>query len=396
MRLYSDLTATNYRMKLRLGMVGGGQGAFIGAIHRMAASLDGLYELTAGAFSSDAEKSRATGVLLGLSADRVYGSYQDLINQEKQRPAEERVQVITIVTPNHLHFEPAKLALENGFHVILDKPMTFSLAEARQLEQVAAASGKRLCLTHTYSGYPMVKEARQLVAADTFGPIRKVYVEYPQGWLSDFVEGTDNKQAAWRTDPTRSGIAGAMGDIGTHAFNLLEYVSGLQIIKLCADINTVVAGRRLDDDGAVLLKLSNGASGVLTATQIAAGEENNVKIRVYGEKGGLEWQQADANTLLVKWLDKPAEIRRAGTGYLSSYAQHNTRTPAGHPEGYLEAFANLYRNFALTVQAELSGETPTPEALDYPGVAEGIRGMAFIESVIASGQSDTKWTDFIV
>jgi len=383
-------------MKLRLGMIGGGQGAFIGAIHRIAASLDGLYELTAGAFSSDAEKSRATGVLLGLSTDRVYRSYQDLINQETQRPAEERVQVIAIVTPNHLHFEPAKLALENGFHVILDKPMTFSLAEARQLEQVAFASGNRLCLTHTYTGYPMVKEARQLVAAGTFGPIRKVYVEYPQGWLSNFEEGTDNKQAAWRTDPTRSGIAGAMGDIGTHAFNLLEYVSGLQIVKLCADINTVVAGRRLDDDGAVLLKLSNGASGVLIATQIAAGEENNVKIRVYGEKGGLEWQQADNNTLLVKWLNKPAEIRRAGTGYVGSYAQHNTRTPAGHPEGYLEAFANLYRNFALTVQAELSGQTPTPEALDYPGVAEGIRGMAFIESVIASGQSDTKWTDFIV
>ena len=292
-------------MKLRLGMIGGGQGAFIGGIHRMAAALDGLYELTAGAFSSDAEKSRATGVLLGLAPDRVYGSYEELITQEKQRPEAERVQVISIVTPNHLHFAPAKMALENGFHVILDKPMTFSLAEAKQLKEIAAASGRKLCLTHTYTGYPMVKEARQLIAADTFGPIRKAYVEYPQGWLSAFEEGTDNKQAAWRTDPARSGIAGAMGDIGTHAFNLLEYVTGLQVERLCADINTVVPGRRLDDDGAVLLRLTGGASGVLVATQVAAGEENNVRIRAYGDKGGLEWQQVDANTLQVKWLDKP-------------------------------------------------------------------------------------------
>ena len=383
-------------MKLRLGMIGGGQGAFIGAIHRIAANLDGLYILTAGAFSSDAEKSRAAGVLLDLPASRVYGSYQELIAQEKQRPAIERVQVIAIVTPNHLHFAPAKLALENGFHVILDKPMTFTLAEAKELRQVAEASGRRLCLTHTYTGYPMVKEARQLIAANAFGPIRKVYVEYPQGWLSSFEEGGDNKQAAWRTDPARSGVAGAMGDIGTHAFNLLEYVTGLKVEKLCADINTVVPGRRLDDDGAVLLKLANGASGVLVATQVAAGEENNFRIRAYGDKGGLEWQQADANTLQVKWLDKPTEIWRAGTGYVGPFAQHNARTPAGHPEGYLEAFANIYRNFALTLQAEMAGQTPTPEALDFPGLAEGVRGMAFIENVIASGQSDTKWTDFIV
>ncbi len=383
-------------MKLRLGMIGGGPGAFIGAVHRLAAALDGLYELTAGAFSSDAEKSRAAGVLLGLPADRVYASYQDLIAQEKQRPTAERVQVIAIVTPNYLHFEPAKQALENGFHVILDKPMTFSLAEAKELRQIADASSQKLLLTHTYTGYPMVKEARQLVAAGALGAVRKVYVEYPQGWLSGFEEGTNNKQAAWRTDPARSGVAGAMGDIGTHAFNLLEYVSGLQVVKLCADINTVVAGRRLDDDGAVLLKLSSGASGVLTATQIAAGEENNVRIRVYGEKGGLEWQQVDANTLLMKWPDRPAEIRRAGTGYVGSYARHNTRTPAGHPEGYLEAFANLYRNFALTLQAELTGQPAPPEALDYPGLTEGVRGMAFIENVIASGRSEQKWTDFTV
>ncbi|MGY2134593.1 Gfo/Idh/MocA family protein [Hymenobacter sp. HD11105] len=383
-------------MKLRLGMIGGGQGAFIGAVHRHAAALDGLYELVAGAFSSNPDTSRASGHLLGLSADRVYGSYQELIEREKALPADERVQVLSIVTPNHLHFAPAKLALENGFHVILDKPMTFSLAEAKQLQAVVAASCGRFCLTHTYTGYAMVKEARQLIAAGELGPVRKAYVEYPQGWLSNFAEGADNKQAAWRTDPARSGVAGAMGDIGTHAFNLLEYVTGLSVTQLCADINTVVPGRQLDDDGAVLLRLSGGASGMLVATQVAAGEENNVRLRVYGDRGGLEWQQADANTLLVKWLDRPTEIRRTGASYLSSSARHNTRTPAGHPEGYLEAFANLYRNFALSLQAELGGQAAPPEALDYPGIEEGVRGMAFIENVIASGRSNQKWTEFTV
>jgi len=383
-------------MKLRLAMIGGGPGAFIGAVHRIAAVLDSLYELTAGAFSSDPAKSQAAGELLGLAPDRVYGSYQELIAREQARPAAERVQVIAIVTPNHLHFEPARLALENGFDVILDKPMTFSLAEAKQLQVVAEASGRLLCLTHTYTGYPMVKQAREMLASNTLGPICKAYVEYPQGWLSRPEEGSDNKQAAWRTDPARSGVAGAMGDIGTHAFNLLEYVTGLEVVRLCADINTVVAGRRLDDDGAVLLKLSNGASGVLVATQIAAGEENNVKIRVYGDQGGLEWQQVDANTLQVKWLDKPTEIWRAGTGYVGAAARHNARTPAGHPEGYLEAFANLYRNFALCLLARDAGTLPPPEARDYPSIKEGVRGMAFIENVIASGHSTEKWTEFTV
>ncbi|RSK43659.1 gfo/Idh/MocA family oxidoreductase [Hymenobacter perfusus] len=375
-------------------MIGGGQGAFIGAVHRMAAALDGLYELTAGAFSSNPETSRATGQELGLAPERVYGSYQELIEQEAQRPADERVQVISIVTPNHLHFAPAKLALESGFDVVLDKPMTFSLAEAKELQKVVAATGRRLCLTHTYTGYPMLKEARQLVASGALGIIRKVYVEYPQGWLSSFEEGGNNKQAAWRTDPARSGVAGAMGDIGTHAFNLLEYVSGLHVTQLCADINTVVPGRQLDDDGAVLLRLTGGASGVLVATQVAAGEENNVRLRIYGEKGGLDWQQADANTLLVKWLDRPTEIRRTGAGYLSAAARHNSRIPAGHPEGYLEAFANLYRNFALTLLADQTGQPAPAEAHDYPGIEHGVRGMAFIETVIASGRSAQKWTDF--
>ena len=383
-------------MKLRLGMIGGGQGAFIGAVHRIASRIDDEYELVCGAFSSDPEKAKASGIALGLPADRSYTSYKELIEKEKQLPESERVQVISIVTPNHLHFEPAKLALENGFNVILDKPMTFSLAEAMELEKVVKASGKRFCLTHTYTGYPMVKEAKQLVKDGKLGAIRKIYVEYPQGWLSTFLEGSDQKQAAWRTDPGKSGIAGAMGDIGTHAFNLAEYISGLQVTKVCADINIVVGGRRLDDDGAVLLKFNNGSSGVLMASQIAAGDENNIKIRVYGEKGGIEWQQDIANTLLVKWQDKPTEIYRTGGGYVSSFAAHNTRTPAGHPEGYLEAFANLYRNFALSIKADMAGKPGDKESLDYPGIEEGVRGMAFVENVIASGKSDKKWTEFVI
>lgn len=371
-------------------MIGGGPGSFIGAIHRIAARMDNYYELLGGAFSSTLEKSLETGRELGLAEDRIYPSFQELILKEKQKPESERIQVIAIVTPNHLHFEPAKMALENGFHVILDKPMTLSLAEALALKEVQEQTGNLLCLTHTYTGYPMVKEAKQQIAKGILGKIRKVYVEYPQGWLSTEVE---SKQADWRTDPSKSGIAGAMGDIGTHAFNLMEYVTGLSVTKLCADINTVIANRRLDDDGAVLLKFNNGASGVLMATQIAAGEENNVKIRVYGEKGGLEWQQVDANTLTLKCLDEPAQTLRTGGSYLSSYAQSNTRTPSGHPEGYLEAFANIYKNFAEHILAVQNQETPKPASLDYPGMIEGVRGMMFIETVVASGKSEQKWLE---
>ena len=375
-------------------MIGGGPGAFIGAVHRIAANMDGEIELVCGAFSSDAEKSKQQGELLHLPQQRIYGSFKEMIRRESELSQTERMDFVSIVTPNHLHFEPSRLALENGFHVVLDKPMTFDLAEAKQLKDIAAKTGKYFCLTHTYTGYPMVKEAKQQVLAGKFGKTRKVYVEYPQGWLSSFLEGQDQKQAAWRTDPKRSGAAGGMGDIGTHAFNLAEYVTGLQVTQVCADINIVVEGRKLDDDGAAFLKFNNGASGVLFATQIAAGEENNIKIRVYGEKGGLEWKQEDANTLLVKWLDKPAEVWRAGTGYLNSFAKHNSRTPAGHPEGYLEAFANHYRNFALCVQAQMNGEQPRAEWLDFPGIEDGVRGMAFIETVIESGKSKEKWIDF--
>jgi predicted dehydrogenase len=380
--------------KIRLGMIGGGPGAFIGAVHRIAASMDGELELVCGAFSSDPAKSKQTGEQLYLSPDRVYGSYEEMIEKEKQLPADQRMDAVSIVTPNHLHFHPSKLALENGFHVVLDKPMTLNLAEAKALKEVAEKSGKYFCLTHTYTGYPMVKEARQQVLKGSFGKIRKVVATYPQGWLSTLLENTDNKQASWRGDPTKTGAANCMGDIGTHAFNLAEYVSCLKVTKLCADINTMVEGRRLDDDGAAFLKFDNGASGILFASQIMAGEENDISVKVYGEKGGLEWKQSDANTLLIKWLDRPAEILRTGAGYLSSYAKHNTRTPAGHPEGYLEAFANHYRNFALCVKAQMNNEKPQKEWLDFPGTEDGVRGMAFVETVIASGKSSEKWLEF--
>ncbi len=382
--------------KIRMGMIGGGPGAFIGAVHRMAANLDGEIELVSGCFSSDPKKSKQTGKELYLPALRVYDSYKDMIQFEKKLPDNERMDFVSIVTPNHLHFEPAKLALENGFHVVLDKPMTLTLKEAKQLKEIAIKNDRIICLTHTYTGYPMVKQARQLIKKGLFGTIRKVVVEYPQGWLSTAIENTDQKQAGWRTDPKRSGIAGAMGDIGTHAFNLAEYVAGLVTTKICADLNTVVKGRKLDDDGAVLLKFDNGASGVLFATQIAAGEENNIKIRVYGEKGGIEWQQQDANTLIVKWLNKPTEIYRTGNDYLNSFAKHNSRTPAGHPEGYIEAFANHYKNFASTLKAKLNNKKAKAESLDFPNADDGIRGMAFIENVVASSKAKEKWLDFKV
>ncbi|MBP6415452.1 MAG: Gfo/Idh/MocA family oxidoreductase [Chitinophagaceae bacterium] len=380
--------------KLRMGMIGGGPGSFIGAIHRIAANMDGEIELVCGAFSSDAEKSKQTGASLYLPPERVYGSYKEMIRRETELPANERMDFVSIVTPNHFHFEPAKLALENGFHVVLDKPMTFNLSEAKELQSIVAKSGKYFCLTHTYTGYPLLKEARQQVLSGKFGDIRKIYVEYPQGWLSTLLESSDNKQADWRTDPTKSGASGAIGDIGTHAFNMSEYVTGLKVTKLCADLNIVVEGRKLDDDGSVLLKFNNGASGILFVTQVAPGEDNNIRLRVFGDKGGLDWSHSDANTLYIKWPDKPTEIWRAGESYLGAYAKHNSRTPAGHPEGYLEAFANHYRNFALSVKAQMTGEKPKEEWLDFPGIEDGVRGMAFIETVVNSSLSDKKFIDF--
>ena len=387
------------KRKLRMGMVGGGKDAFIGAIHRIAANMDGLIELSCGALSINPEIAKDSGKDLFLPEERIYLTYDEMIKKESELPAEKRIDFITIVTPNFAHFAPAIMALDNGFNVVIEKPMTFTLDEAKQLKKKVDETGLQLCLTHTYSGYPMVKQARYMVQSGALGKPRKIIVEYPQGWLSKLSEREGNAQAAWRTDPKKSGKAGAMGDIGTHAAHLAEYISGLKITKICADLNIMVKGRALDDDGNVLLKFENDVAGVLIASQVAAGEENALKFRIYGEKGGLEWAQQEPNTLLVKWLDEPTQILRAGANYtniLSSFATKNCRTPGGHPEGYLEAFGNIYHNFALTLLSKLEGKEPTKEMLDFPGVDDGIRGMAFIENVVASGNSNEKWTEYVI
>jgi predicted dehydrogenase len=381
--------------KLRMGMIGGGKDAFIGAIHRLAANMDGMIELVCGALSINPAIAQESGELMFLPKERIYMTYDEMITKEAALPAGMRMDFVTIVTPNFAHFAPAMMALDHGFNVVIEKPIAFSLEEALQLKAKVAETGLLLCLTHTYSGYPMVKQAKAMVADGVLGKIRKVWVEYPQGWLSKLSEREGNAQAAWRTDPKKSGKSGSMGDIGTHAAHLAEYISGAKIAKLCADLNTVVEGRMLDDDGSVLLHFDNGATGVLMASQVAAGEENALKIRIYGEKGGLEWAQMEPNTLVVKWLDQPMQILRAGSNYsdrLSSFATANCRTPGGHPEGYLEAFANIYKNFATTLSAKLEGTIPSKEALDFPSVEDGIRGMAFIDNVVASSNSELKWT----
>ncbi len=379
--------------KLKMGMVGGGIGAFIGAVHRLAAGLDGEIELVCGAFSGDPEKSKASGAELRLNPSRIYPSYEEMMALERKLQDDQRMDFVAIVTPNHVHFGPAKSALENGFHVIIDKPMTFSLEEAKELDRIVRETGLMLALTHTYTGYPMIKEARRLIQSGKLGKVRRVVTEYLQGWLSTKLEASEQKQAHWRTDPKRSGKAGCMGDIGTHAENLAEYITDSRVTEVCAELSTFVDGRLLDDDGNVLLRFDNGAKGVLFASQIAAGEENNMKIRVYGELGGLEWAQQEPNTLLVKWLDKPVEVYRAGGNhdYLSGPALANLRVPGGHPEGYLEAFANIYRNFALALQASMNGEQPSPENLDFPTAADGVRGMAFIDAVVESSERGQAW-----
>jgi predicted dehydrogenase len=382
--------------KLKIGLIGGGPGSFIGAIHLNGALMDGMFELAAGAFSSNPEKSKLRGEELMLDPSRVYASYDELFAKELQLPESERIDVVVIVTPNNVHYDPAVKALQNGFHVVLDKPLTLNYEEAKSLYAIVKASNQRFLLTHTYSGYPMIKQAKQMIAEGKIGKVRKVYVEYPQGWLYKLLETEDNKQAQWRTDPKRNGLAGCMGDIGTHAFHMAEYVTGEKVSQICADLYIKIPGRAIDDDGVVLMRFENGASGVLMASQTDTGAENNLKVRVYGEKGGLEWEQEDNNTLLVRWPEGPDQVYRAGTGYLGSLAQENTRTPAGHPEGYIEAFANLYRNFARCIYAERAGQKPREEWEDYPGVEDGIRGMAFIDHVLKSNESELKWTPFVV
>ncbi|MDL5050836.1 Gfo/Idh/MocA family oxidoreductase [Oscillatoria amoena NRMC-F 0135] len=377
--------------KLRLGMIGGGLGSFIGAVHMKSATMDGTIELVCGSFSSKPEVSKATGNRLFLDPKRLYRSYAEMIKAEKRLPVDQRMQAVSIVTPNHLHFSPAKLALENGFHVIIDKPLCLSVSEARQLERVVKKTGLVLALTHTYTGYPMVKEARRLVNNGIFGKIRKVYVEYTQGWLAQPIEKNGQKQAVWRSDPKFSGLGGAIGDIGTHAANLAEYITGSFIISLCADLRAIVKGRVLDDDASMMINFENGASGVLIATQVAAGEENNLFIRVYGEKGGLEWRQEEPNTLVVKWPDKPREFYRTGMSYASPVAKQNTRVPSGHPEGYLEAFANIYQSFARAVKDWKPNKMINASQYDFPDVEDGLRGMAFIEACVKSSKQKQKW-----
>lgn len=375
-----------------MGMIGGGLDAFIGAVHRKAAAMDGEIEFVCGAFSSNPQKSKEAGQALYLDPARVYDSYSAMIAAEKKLPAGERMDFVSIVTPNHLHFAPAKEALENGFHVMIDKPITLSLKEAKKLQQVLDKSGLVLAVSHAYAGYPMVKEARHLVKTGRIGKVRKIYVEYPQGWLATPIEKSGQKQAGWRTDPKKSGAGGAIGDIGTHAAHLAEYITGLAITEICADLNAVIKGRLLDDDSQMLLRFSNGASGTLVATQVAAGEENNLKIKVYGETGGLEWRQEEPNSLVVRSLDGPKQTYRTGMGYVGEAAKLNTRVPSGHPEGYLEAFANIYLAFAKAVRDYKPGKKISASKYDFPDIEDGVRGMAFVEAVVKSSKSNQKWT----
>jgi predicted dehydrogenase len=376
--------------KLRFGMIGGGRGAFIGAVHRIAAVMDGKAELVAGAFSSDPARSKASGADLFVDPARAYGSYAEMATVESKMPAGKRLDFVVIVTPNHQHFGPAKLFLEAGFNVVCDKPVTFDLAQAKKLRQVVKKSGKLFVLTHNYTGNAMVKQARALVRDGTVGTIRKVVVEYPQGWLADAVERTGQKQASWRTDPKRSGAAGCMGDIGTHAENLARYITGLEIEELCADLTTFVKGRKLDDDGNVLLRFKGGAKGILNASQICVGDENALNIRVYGTKAALEWHQEHPNELVVKYNDKPRQVWRRGNAYDGEEARRFTRIPAGHPEGYLEAFGNIYAEAFRGIAAEAGG-LGVPRDLDVPTIDDGVEGMAFIEAVVRSSARGARW-----
>lgn len=376
--------------KLRYGMIGGGRGAFIGAVHRIAAQLDGQAELVAGAFSSDPQRSRDSAADLFVAAERAYGSYQDMAVAEAALPSSERLDFVVIVTPNDQHFPAATLFLEHGFNVVCDKPVTLTLAEARALRETVARTGKVFVLTHNYTGNAMVKQARALVRGGALGTLRKVVVEYSQGWLARDIESSGHKQASWRTDPARSGAAGCLGDIGVHAENLARYVTGLRITELCAELTTFVPGRRLEDDGNLLLRFEGGARGVLHSSQIAVGEENNLILRVYGSEASLEWHQEHPNELIVKYPDRPREILRRGNAYVGEAAQGATRIPAGHPEGYLEAFANLYREAFRAIAAEVAGEPP-PDHPDLPGIDDGVAGMAFIEAAVASARQGAAW-----
>jgi len=389
----------NLERPLKMGMVGGGPGAFIGEGHLKAARMDGGIDVAAGVFSRSPEKSRETARRLLLKPDRVYSDVQELAEKERRLPSGERVDFVSIVTPNNSHFPIGKTLLEAGFHVMCEKPMTFNSAEARELRAIVRRTGKVFGLMHNYTGYPMVKLARDIVRGGDLGDVRKIVVQYPQGWLATPVETTGSVQAEWRTDPARSGAAGALGDIGTHAENLSEYITGLKITQVCADVTIFVKGRQLDDDCNCLLRFENGARGLLHVSQIAIGEENGLAIQVYGTKKSLEWHQEHPNYLYVRTIDGPVEVFRRGNPYVaaqSAAAARATRLPLGHPEAFIEAFANVYCNFADTVRSALTGMPPDPLVLDFPNVDDGVRGMLFIETVLASAHSSEKWMPMIV
>jgi predicted dehydrogenase len=376
--------------RLRLGMVGGGEGAFIGAVHRMAARLDDQFELVAGALSSDPERARRSAAALHIAPDRAYADFASMASREVARP--DGIDAVAIVTPNHVHHAAAAAFLRAGIPVICDKPMTATLEEALDLAALVRQEGSLFALTHNYSGYPMVRQARDMVQAGQLGRIRVVQVEYPQDWLSTAVEDGGNKQASWRTDPARSGPGGALGDIGTHAFHLAEFVSGLQVEAVAADLSSFVAGRRLDDNAGVLLRLSGGARGMLWASQVAAGQANALRLRVYGDEAGLEWEQEQPDLLRFARLGAPPELLRRGGPALGEAATHASRIPGGHPEGYLEAFAQLYRDFAEHCRAKQEGRAPAPASLLLPGVEAGLRGVAFVDAAVRSARHDSAWT----
>jgi predicted dehydrogenase len=378
--------------KLRMGMVGGGRDAFIGAVHRMAANLDGQIDLVAGCFSSDPEKSRLSGEDLFLDPARVYTSFQEMAAREAALPESERIDFVSIVTPNHLHAPVATAFLQQGFHVVCDKPLTTTLKDAETLKQEVERSGCIFALTHNYTGYPMVKQARDFVRQGDLGRILKIVVEYPQGWLLDAIESDGQKQAAWRTDPERAGASCCIADIGTHAENLARYITGLEMEALCAEFNTFVPGRKLEDDGNLLVRYKGGATGILFASQISAGEENNLRIRIYGTKGSLAWAQEHPNELSFQPKGGPAQIWRRGNDYVGAIAKQFTRLPFGHPEAFIEAFANIYLEVVRHIRDRIAG---TAEGVyDYPGIQDGLEGMAFIETAVASSRSEQKWTPF--
>ncbi len=388
----SDQQAAIHKRKLRMGMVGGGEGAFIGAVHRKAALMDEQIELVCGAFDEVPERGRAFGEKVFIDPARSYGTYQEMAEAEAALAADKRMDFVSIVTPNHMHFPIAKTFLETGFHVVCEKPMTVSLEQALELREIVQKSGKVFVLTHNYTGYPRAKQAKALVAEGKIGEIKKIIVEYPQDWLLTRLELEGVRQAVWRTDPKQSGPAGCLGDIGSHCANLVHYITGLEIEELCADVTTFAPGRQLDDDVNVLIHYEGGARGILHASQISAGEENNLKIRVYGDKSALYWSQEHPNYLYVSAPGAPVQIYRRGHDYLSAAAKLATRVPPGHPEAYIESFGNIYLGAVASIRAAESGVTPE-ERLDHPGVEDGVRGMAFIETVLEAGRS-RKWTPF--